>query len=277
MACLRFFKLFRRLLLVSICLGVAGCATSQSTRPGMVGVERKQTLWVSAGEVNQASVQAYQDVLHKAGQQRALDRHSQELARVRAVAQRLIPATAAFRTDAPAWQWEVHVIDSKELNAWCMPGGKIAVYSGLLEKLLLTDDELAAVMGHEIAHALREHGRERASQAMATGLGLSIVGAAMGASPGQMDLAKLVTDVTINLPNSRGFETEADRIGVELAARAGYDPRAALTLWDKMSRADSGGAPPQWLSTHPSHENRQKDLADYSLRVQLLYRAAQKH
>ncbi|HZX32609.1 MAG TPA: M48 family metallopeptidase [Rhodocyclaceae bacterium] len=262
-------------LLLLVCLG--GCATKQSTQPGVVGVERKQTLWVSASEINQASVQAYQDVLHKSEQQHALDRNPQEVARVRAIAQRLIPATAAFRSDAPGWKWETHVIDSPEVNAWCMPGGKIAVYSGLIEKLNLTDDELAAVMGHEIAHALREHGRERASQAMATGLGLSVLSAAVGASQSQTDLAKLVTDLTISLPNSRGFETEADRIGVELAARAGYDPRAALTLWQKMSKAESGGAPPQWLSTHPSHEHRQKDLADYSQRVLPLYLAAQKH
>lgn len=262
-------------LLLLVCLG--GCATKQSTQPGVVGIERKQTLWVSASEINQASVQAYQDVVHKSEQQHALDRNPQELARVKAIAQRLIPATVAFRSDAPGWKWEVHVIDSPEVNAWCMPGGKIAVYSGLIEKLNLTDDELAAVMGHEIAHALREHGRERASQAMATGLGLTVLSAAVGASQGQTDLAKLVTDLTINLPNSRGFETEADRIGVELAARAGYDPRAALTLWQKMSKAESGGAPPQWLSTHPSHEHRQKDLADYSQRVLPLYQAAQKH
>ncbi|MBS1189460.1 MAG: hypothetical protein H6R10_1252 [Rhodocyclaceae bacterium] len=262
---------------LALALCLFGCATQQSTQPGVVGVERKQTLWVSASEVNQASLQAYQDVLHKSEQQHDLDRNPQEVARVRAIAQRLIPATAAFRPDAPGWKWETHVIDSPEINAWCMPGGKIAVYSGLIEKLNLTDDELAAVMGHEIAHALREHGRERASQAMATGLGLSVVGAAVGASSGQLDLAKLITDLTISLPNSRGFETEADRIGVELAARAGYDPRASLTLWQKMSKAESGGAPPQWLSTHPSHENRQKDLAKYSERVLPLYQAAQKH
>lgn len=260
-----------------LALFLSGCATERSTQPGTVGIERKQTLWVSADEVNQASLQAYREVLQKAGQGQELDRNPREVARVKAIAQRLISATAAFRPDAPGWKWEVHVINSDEMNAWCMPGGKIAVYSGLIEKLNLTDDELAAVMGHEIAHALREHGRERASQAMATGLGLSVLGAAVGASQGQLDLAKLMTDLTISLPNSRGFETEADRIGVELAARAGYDPRAALSLWQKMTKADSGGAPPQWLSTHPSHENRQKDLKDYSERVMPLYEAAHKH
>lgn len=268
-------SLLQLLRLAVLAVGLAACATQQTTRPGTVGVERKQMLWVSSAEVNQASEKAYLDVLHQAGQQHTLDRNPQEVARVKAIAQRLIPATAAFRSDAPNWKWEVHVIDSPELNAWCMPGGKIAVYSGLIEKLQLTDDELAAVMGHEIAHALREHGRERASQAMVTGLGLSVAGAALGATEGEMDLAKLITDVTISLPYSRQFETEADRIGVELAARAGYDPRAALTLWQKMGQQAGSGAPPQWLSTHPSHENRQRDLADYAQRVLPLYQATQ--
>lgn len=276
MAVLQDFQLIRSPLrgiaaiALAACLGA--CATSQTTQPGVVGVERKQTLWVSSGEVNQASAQAYADTLHKAEQEHELNRNPQEVARVRAIAQRLIPQTAVFRPDAPGWKWEVNVIDSPEMNAWCMPGGKIAVYSGLIEKLQLSDDELAAVMGHEIAHALREHGREKASQAMATNLGLSIAGAVAGVNQTQMDLANLIAQLTISLPNSRQFETEADRVGVELAARAGYDPRAVLALWQKMEKAD-GGSPPQWLSTHPSHENRQRDLADYSQRVMPLYQA----
>lgn len=262
-------RLFLALLLA---LAVAGCATKRSTSEGMVGVDRKQTLWLSSSEVNRASEQAYADTLQQADRQRALNRDPQALARIRAIANRLIPATAAFRSDAPAWKWEVNLIDSKELNAWCMPGGKIAVYTGLIDRLKTTDDELAAVMGHEIAHALREHGRERASQAMATGVGLAIVGAVVGANRGQLDLAGLITDLTINLPNSRQFEVEADRVGVELAARAGYDPRAAMTLWEKM-KAAGGAAPPQWLSTHPSSETRQQDLSEYSRRVLPLYEA----
>lgn len=262
-------RLFLALLLA---LAVAGCATKRSTSEGMVGVDRKQTLWLSSSEVKRASEQAYADTLQQADRQRALNRDPQALARIRAIANRLIPATAAFRSDAPAWKWEVNLIDSKELNAWCMPGGKIAVYTGLIDRLKTTDDELAAVMGHEIAHALREHGRERASQAMATGVGLAIVGAVVGANRGQLDLAGLITDLTINLPNSRQFEVEADRVGVELAARAGYDPRAAMTLWEKM-KAAGGAAPPQWLSTHPSSETRQQDLSEYSRRVLPLYEA----
>jgi predicted Zn-dependent protease len=151
----------------------------------------------------------------------------------------------------------------------------MAVYTGLIERLKVTDDELAAVMGHEIAHALREHGRERASQAYAQAIGLTVVGAALGLGRDTMQVAQIVTEVTVNLPNSREHEIEADRIGVELAARAGYDPRAAVTLWQKMGQV-GGGTPPEFMSTHPAPENRQKDLADYAARVMPLYEAARK-
>lgn len=269
-----FRKSWRQAVAGVCAVSLVACATHRSTQPGAVGIERKQTLWVSAADINRASEKAYLDTLRQAEGKHALNVDNRELTRVRAIANRLIPATGIFRTDAPGWRWEVNVIESKELNAWCMPGGKIAVYSGLIDKLQATDDELAAVMGHEIAHALREHGRERASQAMATSVGLTVVGIVLGAGQFQMDLASLITDLTISLPNSREFETEADRMGVELAARAGYDPRASLSLWKKMAQVD-GGTPPQWLSTHPSHERRQQDLADYAQRVMPLYLATQ--
>jgi predicted Zn-dependent protease len=168
----------------------------------------------------------------------------------------------------------VNVLTSDEINAWCMPGGKIAFYTGILEKLQLTDDEIAAVMGHEISHALREHGRERASQQLATNVGASAVGALLGFGQSGADLAGVVGQVTFLLPYSRIHETEADRMGVELAARAGYDPRAAITLWQKMAKISSGSAPPAILSTHPSNEDRMKDLADFSQRVMPLYEQA---
>jgi predicted Zn-dependent protease len=169
----------------------------------------------------------------------------------------------------------VNVITSDQLNAWCMAGGKIAFYSGLITKLKLTDAEIAAVMGHEIAHALREHSRERASQQMVTNIGLSVLSAAAGLGQGGADLMGAVAKVTFELPNSRLHETEADSVGVELAARAGYDPRAAVQLWNKMA-AQGGGAPPQWLSTHPSYATRQQDLAHDAQRVMPLYLAARK-
>ena len=168
---------------------------------------------------------------------------------------------------------------SPEVNAWCMPGGKIAVYTGLIDKLQVTDDELAAVMGHEIAHALREHGRERASQHMAAGISASLMGILADIFlPGTGQLATegaaLGTGVGVLLPYSRVHETEADRIGVELAARAGYDPRAAIARWQKMAKVSGGSAPPQLLSTHPSNEARIKDLTEFSRKVLPLYENA---
>lgn len=256
-------------------LALASCQTVQTTQPGVVGVERQQSMLLSSATVDKSAAQAYQQELKKAAGKKALNRDPEQVARVKVIALRLINVTAAFRPDAPRWAWETNVITSNEVNAWCMPGGKIAVYSGLIEKLKVTDDELAAVMGHEIAHALREHGRERASQAAAQGIALSIGGALLGLGDNSVQLAQIITDVTINLPNSREDEVEADRIGVELAARAGYDPHAAVTLWQKMGQV-GGSAPPQFLSTHPSPQNRQKDLTAYAERVMPLYEAARK-
>jgi predicted Zn-dependent protease len=262
-----------RLLLAGLVALAAGCQTVQTTKPGAVGVDRQQSMLVSSQDMNDGAAKAYQQVLAEAAKKSQLNRDAGMLARVRGVSARLIPTTAVFRPDAPGWAWEVNVISSKALNAWCMPGGKIAFYSGLVEKLKLTDEEIAAVMGHEIAHALREHGRERASQAMAEGIALSILGAVTGISRGGMDLTQLVLNVTLNLPNSREHETEADRIGVELAARAGYDPRAAVRVWEKMSR-ESGGGSPEILSTHPAPATRIADLKVYAQRVMPLYEQA---
>lgn len=249
---------------------VAGCQGVQTTQPGVVGVNRTQNMLVSSSQVNDGAQKAYIQTLQAAAGKGLLDRDPAQVARIRTVAARLISQSAVFRQDAPGWRWEVHVITSKEVNAWCMPGGKIAVYTGILDGLKLTDDELAAVMGHEISHALREHGRERASQAMAQGLVINVVGAFAGLSGSTQDLSKLVLDLTFNLPNSRQDETEADRMGVELAARAGFDPRAAITLWQKMGGV-GGGAPPQFLSTHPANQSRIADLRVYAERVYPLY------
>jgi len=258
-----------------VALALASCKTVQTTQPGAVGVDRQQSMMLSANQVNQSAALAYQQELKKVAGKNALNRNPAQVARVRAIAQRLIPATAAFRADAPKWAWEANVITSNDVNAWCMPGGKIAVNSGLIERLKVTDDELAAVMGHEIAHALREHGRERASQAAGQSLVLGIGGALLGLGEGGTQLASIITDLTFNLPNSREHEVEADRIGVELAARAGYDPRAAVTLWQKMGQT-GGGAPPQFLSTHPAPQNRARDLTDYAARVMPLYESARR-
>ena len=261
------------IMLVAAALVLPACQSVQTTQAGAVGVDRSQAMLVSSAEIEQASAQQYQQVLAAAREKDALNRDAAQLRRVRAVADRLIPQTTVFRPDAAKWQWEVNVLESDQLNAWCMAGGKIAFYSGLIEQLELTDAEIAAIMGHEIAHALREHSRERVSRSMATGMGVAIVSAALGIGQLGNDLMGSLAKVTFELPNSRLHETEADRIGVELAARAGYDPYAAVGLWKKMAAA-SKGSPPQFLSTHPSHDSRQKDLADYAERVMPLYRQA---
>src|SRR5713101_6048452 len=235
---------------------LTACQTVQTTEGGVVGVERRQTMssLVSTEKFN---------------------RDAAQVERVRRIANRLVPSTAAFRPDAPKWNWEVNVISSDEVNAWCMPGGKIAVYSGLLTKLNPTDEELAAVMGHEISHALREHSREQYSQAVTQGALITLAGAVFGLSEATQGVSQRAVELLVNLPHSRTDETEADRIGVELAARSGYDPRAAVSLWEKMGKV-GGGKPPEWLSTHPSDQSRTRDLQNYSERVAPLYEAARR-
>ena len=250
---------------------LAGCQTVQTTRGGAVGVDREQRMFVSASQVDSTARQQYAAVVKEASQKGQLNRDAAQTERVRRIAERLTPHTAVFRDDAPAWKWEVNVITSPQVNAWCMPGGKIAVYTGLIEKLKITDDELAAVIGHEIGHALREHARERMSRAAPVQIGAQILGALYGQGAG--DLGNLFGQAFFVLPNSRENEQESDRIGVELAARAGYDPRAAISLWQKMG-SQGGGQPPQFLSTHPSHQTRIQDLEDYAQRVLPLYEKA---
>ncbi len=256
-------------------LWLAGCQTVQTTGGGTVGVDRAQRMSVSAAQINEAAEQSYQQTMQEASAKGILNRDPNVVNRVRAVASRLIPATAAFRADAPGWRWEINVISSPEINAWCMPGGKIAVYTGLLDKLALSDAELAAVMGHEIAHALREHGRERASQQATQNAVIGVGAAVLGVGQGGASLANIVAQVTYGLPNSREFEREADRMGVELAARAGYDPRAAITLWQKMAQA-SGGGGPGFLSTHPTAADRITDLQKYAAQVMPIYQSTQR-
>jgi predicted Zn-dependent protease len=261
---------------VGVMVCVAACQTVQTTRSGEVGVDRPQRMssLVSASDVDTAARQQYTQITDEAQKNGELNHDPGQTERVRRIAQRLIPHTVVFRDDAPRWQWEVNVISSTEVNAWCMPGGKIAVYTALIEKLNITDAELAAVMGHEISHALREHARERMGRQALTGAGLGLVEILTGVQLG--DIGQMLAQSMFVLPNSRDNEQEADRIGVELAARAGYDPRAAVSLWNKMSNLSGSSQPPQWLSTHPSNETRVKDLQSYSQRVLPLYEKAPK-
>jgi predicted Zn-dependent protease len=265
----------KHLTLAVLALALAACESVSTTQPGAVGINRQQMMFVSSDEVNQAAAQEYRKVLADAQAKGKLDRNATHLQRVRNVANRLIPQTAAFRPDAPKWAWETHVIDDPQLNAWAMPGGKMVVYSGLIDKLKLTDDELAAIMGHEIAHSLREHARERISQETASGALLGVAGAVLGLGEVGQSLAGAVAQVTFTLPHSRTHETEADRLGVELAARAGYEPHAAVNVWQKMLQAGGSGGP-QFLSTHPSPETRLADLKVYADRVMPLYQQARR-
>lgn len=239
----------------------SACASVRTTEPGAVGVERKQYMLVSEAQVEEAAAIAYRQELEKARAAGVLNANAALLQRVRTISDRLIPKTGVFRSDAPQWQWEVNVQTRQELNAYCMPGGKIMVYSGIVETLKLTDAELAAVIGHEMAHALREHGRERVSRAYAEQLALWGLATAVGLGQRAQELAGMVADVTFTLPHSREQESEADLVGLELIARGGYDPRAAPELWRKMERG-SQGRTPELLSTHPASEKRLKELED---------------
>jgi len=199
------------------------------------------------------------------------------LKRVRNISNRLIAQVNVFRPDAKAWQWEVNVEKSDQLNAYCMPGGKIMVLSGIITKLDLSDDELAAIIGHEIAHALREHGRERMSQAYVQQFGLRALASLASGTLGSLAMqgASMGSQLFFALPNGREQERESDRMGLELAARAGYNPNAAVTLWQKMS-AQSKNAPPEFFSTHPSSQNRIADLKALAPEMMPLYEAAKK-
>ena len=256
-----------------LCMEIAGCATVQTTQPGAVGIERKQTMLVSEESVEQGAGRAYATELQNAQGGGKLNSDPALTIRVRRVAEKLIPVTAVFRPDAPNWKWEVNTLTTPEINAYAMPGGKIMVYSGLVEKLQLSDAELAAVLGHEISHALREHTRERVSRAYEQQIALAGLAVVTGIDAGAMDLANEVASVTFQLPHSREQEAEADVMGLELMARADYDPHAAVTLWKKMMAADRS-APPQFLSTHPSSENRIAELERHIPQVEPLYQAA---
>ena len=249
---------------------IAGCTTVQTTAPGAVGVDRKQQMLVSEEQVEQGAAQAYAQEVQKARTSGKLDTDRALTARVRNITQRLIPATRTFRADAVRWNWEVHTLQTDELNAYAMPGGKIMVYSGLADKLNLSDAELAAVIGHEIGHALREHSRERISRAYAQQLALAGVAVVTGAGQQALDLANMVASVTFQLPHSREQESEADEVGLELMARGGYDPHAAVSVWKKMIAAEQS-SPPEFLSTHPSPASRIADLERLVPKVMPLY------
>jgi predicted Zn-dependent protease len=263
----------RALLVATVLVAVGACETT--TTGGAVGVNRSQFMLISSEQLNQLAAQSYSKLREEATAKGQLNANPNLTRRVRAIATRIEPQTKVFRADAPAWPWEVNVISSKELNAFCMPGGRIMFYSGLITQLDLTDDEIAIVMGHEIAHALREHSREQVSQALVAQAGIG-VGSAIFGVPGAADAANQGYQALVATKFSRRDEDEADRIGLELAARAGYDPRAGITLWQKMENASKGDRPPEFLSTHPAEANRMQTIKSLLPTVMPLYQGAVK-
>jgi predicted Zn-dependent protease len=260
----------------SAAVGLAGVVSPAEAREGVdVGDPSRTARLIPAAQLEQAAAQQYRQMLQQAQAQRALapDNHPQ-VQRLRAIAQRIIPFSQAWNPRAKDWRWEVNLIGSPQINAFCMPGGKIAFYFGILDKLQLSDDEVAMIMGHEAAHALREHARERMAKSTITRGALEIGAALLGLGDvGRM--AAGMGEQLLSLTFSRNDESEADLVGLELAARSGHNPQAGVTLWQKMSAA-SQGAPPQWLSTHPAGATRIRDIEANIPKVAALFERAPK-
>ncbi len=243
----------RHVCLTLVAVLMVACATSPTGR--------RQLVLVSEESAIAASKQAYSQMLKPYADKGKIDSDPALKDRVRRITGYLIAQAIEMRPETRNWEWRITIIDDPEtVNAWAMAGGKMALYTGLVQQLNATDDELAQVLGHEIAHALAKHSAEKMSVAMATSIGVVAVGAVAENKAVAMTGASLAAALAVQMPNSRAAESEADRIGIELAAKAGYDPRAAITLWRKMAEV-GGKGPPEFLSTHPAPENREKTLA----------------
>jgi len=259
------YTIQRLLALTLVCLLLAACATSPTGR--------RQLMLVSEDMAISSSAQAYVQEVGKLKKEGKLSDDPVLIRRVNDITGKLVAQAVAMRPDSANWTWSVAVIDDPEtVNAWCMAGGRMAIYTGLVQKIDPSDDELAQVMGHEIGHALANHTAEKMSVAMASSIGVMAVGVAADNKGAAVAGAAAAAALAVTLPNSRTAETEADRIGIELAAKAGYDPAAAVTLWRKMNDLP-GGQPPQFLSTHPNPENREKALAALGPQMEPYYTA----
>jgi len=267
-----------RLFAVVLAAALAWPAQAQQPAP-KEGVEVKKSglLLLPASTVERSAAQQYDQLVRSAQQKGLLNRDRAQVERLRRIARDLIPQSERFNKDALRWQWQVNLISSKSVNAFCMPGGKIAFFTGIIDSLKLTDDEVASIMGHEIAHALLEHGRARMSEAVLKNVGISVAAAVFNLGSLSTELLAQATNLAVSLPYARKQESDSDLVGMELAARAGYDPRAAAAVWHKMAalgRAQGGGQPPQFISTHPSHETRIKEIEAALPQVMPLYEAA---
>jgi predicted Zn-dependent protease len=266
----------RRLGLGFVGLVAAGAQPAWAQREGVdVGKTSSFSKLVPAEKVEQAAAQQFVQMQKQARQQNALaPADHPQLVRLHYIAKRLIPFTPPWNPRATQWRWEVILLGSPQINAFCMPGGKIAFFWGILQRLQLSDDEVAMIMGHEMAHALREHARERMGKSFATRGALELGSALLGLG----DLGRMAAGMgeqLLSLVFSRDDESEADLVGMELAARAGYNPAAGVTLWQKMGAVNKG-APPEFLSTHPSGPTRIKDIQANLPKVEGLYERAPK-
>jgi Zn-dependent protease with chaperone function len=257
--------------------GAAAAASAALPVAAQVDVGKSSSMrnLVPAEQLEAAASQQYVQVMQEAqGKRVLLPTSHPQVQRLQAIARRIIPHTYAWNPRAREWKWAVNLIQSDQVNAFCMPGGKIAFYTGILDKLQLSDDETAMIMGHEMAHALREHARERVAKSGATSLGLRLGAQLLGLG----DLGNVAADMgaqLLTLKFSRSDESEADLVGLELAARSAYQPQASVSLWQKMTKA-GGGAGPGFLSTHPSGPNRIRELEANLPKVQGLYEQARK-
>lgn len=264
---------------LALLLGLPASLPQVWGREGVeVGKNSAFTKLVSADEVERTAARQYLQIQQQAAsKQELLPKDHPQVLRLRAIARKIIPFALEWNPRATDWKWAVSVIKSPQINAFCMPGGKIAFYTGILAKLQLSDDEVAMVMGHEIAHALREHARERMGKSAVTNgvaaIGGALVAGIFGIDPRLTDGVARGGASLLTLEFSREDETEADLVGMELAARAGFDPRTGVTLWKKMGAA-SQGAPPQWLSTHPSGKTRIAEIEKNLAQVMPLYERA---
>ncbi len=265
------------LLALALSLSVLGPAIAADATPGEgVDVKKSRLLLLPKSTVENSSAQQYAQMMRAAAQKNALNADAAQLERLRRIARTLIPPAARFNEDSKRWRWEVNLISSRSINAFCMPGGKIAFFSGIISALQLTDDEVAVIMGHEVAHALLEHGRARMSEQVLKSVGVSVAAAVLNLGHASASVLSQAADLAVTLPFSRQHETDADLVGMELAARAGFDPRAAAEVWRKMSKLGGSGKsqPPQFLSTHPAHASRIRDIELNLPRVMPLYEAA---
>ena len=239
-----------------------------------VGPSSRVRQLVPAEELEVAAAQQYAQMMAEAGSKGALaPAGNPQLQRLQRIATKLVPQTAQWNDRSKGWRWEVNLIGSKQINAFCMPGGKIAFYTGILDQLSLTDDETAMIMGHEMAHALREHARARIAKSQGTGMLFSLGAQLFGL--GQLgDVAASLGTQLLTLRFSREDESDADLVGLEIAARGGYNPQASVTLWEKMGRAGGGAGGPNFLSTHPSGPQRIQQLQANVPKVQGLFQRA---